>query len=86
MNHIESIKTIHLDDVYDEGQDTTMELEGLEQIPANAGGGFSLSLAVPQIFFKFIIGAKGATRANIEQETKCLLRIPRRGQDGNLGE
>lgn len=72
--------------MYDEGDDCTTELEGLEQIPARAGGGYSLSLAIPPIFFKFIIGTKGATRANIEQETKCRLRIPHKGQDGNLGE
>ena len=78
--------SLHTDDVYDEGEDSTMELDGLEPIPISAGGGYSLSLAVPPIFFKFIIGVRGATRSNIEQETKCKLRIPFKGQEGSLGE
>ena len=72
-------------DVYDEGQESGLHLEGLESIPSERGGGFSLSLPIPATFFKYVIGAKGVTRSNIEEDTKCKLRIPRKGQDGDLG-
>jgi len=71
--------------VYDEGQESGLDLEGLEPMPPERGGGYSLSLPTPATFFKYIIGTKGVTRSNIEEDTKCKLRIPRRGQDGNLG-
>ena len=74
------------DDVYDEGQESGLELEGLEQIPPEKGGGYSLAPCIPPAFFKFIIASKGVTRANIESDTKCRLRIPRKGQEGRLGE
>ncbi len=75
-----------IDDVYDEGQEDGLELEGLEQIPPERGGGYSLAPPIPPAFFKFIIGSKGATRAIIESDTKCKLRIPRKGQEGHLGK
>lgn len=71
------------DDTYDEGNDPLSEqLEGLEQTP---GGGFSLSLPIPPVFFKYVIGYQGATVETIERDTNCRLRIPRWGQEGNIG-
>ena len=72
-----------VDDVYDEGDNpSSLELEGLEKV---AGGRYALSLPMPSVFFKYIIGTKGNTRTSIEKDTKCLLRIPRKGVEGNIG-
>lgn len=49
-------------------------------------GKYSLSLAIPDVFFKYIIGRLGSTRENIERDTKCRLIIPRKGERGDIGE
>lgn len=71
-----------IDDTYDEGDDPLSELSGAVQLP---NGLYSLSLPMPSEFFKFIIGSQGATRKNIEEDTKCRLSIPKRGvENGNV--
>ena len=40
---------------------------------------------VPSYYFKFICGKKNETRARIEKETKTQLKIPRPGQEGDIG-
>ncbi len=72
---------IHADDTYDEGEDIASQLEGLER----TAQGYRLVLPIPSVFYKYIIGARGATRENIESDTKCHLNIPRRGEVGNVG-
>ena len=71
---------VSIDDTYDEGEDTSIQLEGLEQM----SWGYRLPLPIPSVFYKYIIGAKGATRENIESDTKCKLRIPKKGASGNI--
>ena len=48
--------------------------------------GLRLSLAVPNAYFKYIIGKKGETKRRIEEETNTQIRIPRQGEEGNIGE
>lgn len=71
------------DDTYDEGEDVCEELEGLEK---TAAGKFVLSLPIPPVFFKYIIGVGGATKTTIEKDTGCRITIPRKGMEGNIGE
>ena len=73
----------HVDDTYDEGDEPFSELEGLVSLP---GGGYSLSLSIPEVFFKYIIGHRGSTRSNIEKDTKCRLTVPQRGRGGDIGK
>ena len=40
---------------------------------------------VPSAYFKFIIGKKGETRKRIENETKTQVRIPKQGEEGEIG-
>ena len=72
------------DDVYDEGDESAVQLEGVEPTPG--GGGFILKMDIPSNFYKYIIGRQGNTKASIEKETKCRIRIPRRGEKGDIGE
>jgi hypothetical protein len=76
-------RVYHVDDTYDEGDEPLSELEGLVSLP---GGRYSLSLSIPEVFFKYIIGYHGNTCGNIERETKCRLTIPQRGKTGDIGE
>lgn len=48
--------------------------------------GFETSLDVASEYFKYIIGKKGDTRNRIEMDTRTQIRIPRRGQEGKIGE
>ena len=70
------------DDVYDEGEDTSVELEGVEQ---TSSGGYMMKLSIPSVFFKYIIGKEGRTKANIERDTRCRMTIPNRGTEGDIG-
>ena len=58
------------------------ELEGLKDIVQLPNGKYEILMAVPSIFFKYIIGREAKTKMNIERDTKCLLKIPRPGQLG----
>lgn len=69
--------------MYDEGNDPSLELDGLELAPS--GRGYTLSLLVPPVFFKYVIGVKGITLSTIEKDTKCKLKIPKKGQEGSIG-
>jgi len=53
--------------VYDEGEDATLELEGVEQTP---GGGYVLHLPIPSVFFKYIIGREGKPSQTLRR-TPC---------------
>ena len=73
------------DDEYDEGEEPEWaELDGVEELPG--GVGYSLRVATPSVFFKRIIGREGRTKANIERDTKCRIRIPPQGKEGDIGE
>ena len=41
---------------------------------------------VPSAYFKFIIGKKAETKKRIENETKTQLRIPKQGEEGEIGK
>ncbi len=58
------------------------DMEGLEQ---TVGGGYVLRLPIPSVFFKYIIGREGKTKSSIERDTRCRLRIPGRGKEGEIG-
>ena len=71
------------DDVYDEGEDTAVDLEGLEQL---RNGSYQLKMPIPAVFFKYIIGKEGRTKKGIERDTDCRLWIPSRGKEGDVGQ
>lgn len=78
---------IYFDDlsenVYDEGDNLYEEVEGLEQ---TSGGGYLLRLnSIPSVLFKYIIGREGKTKASIEKDTRCRVRIPAKGKEGEIG-
>lgn len=75
------VSTYLLDDVYDEGEETT--LKGAEP---TASGGYRLRLPIPSVFFKYVIGKEGRTKASIERETGCRLGIPGIGREGDISE
>lgn len=80
---VASSRSAHADDTYDEGDEPLSELKGVVQLP---GRMYSLSLPIPAVFFRYIIGSKGSTRENIERDTQCRLTIPRRGEEGDISE
>ena len=48
--------------------------------------GYRLSIEIPSLLYKFIIGKKGETKRKIEKETGTCIMIPRQGEEGNVGE
>ena len=72
-----------IDDVYDEGEDLSEELKGVE---LTRGGGFLFRMDIPEVFYKYIIGRQGRTKTTIEKDTGCRIRIPGRGKAGNVSE
>lgn len=48
--------------------------------------GFLVRLEYPSVYFKFVIGKKGETRRRLENETRTQIRIPRQGQEGEIGK
>ena len=68
------------DDIYeDEDCDACTYVE-------ETGDGFRVTLDVPSVLFRYIIGKKGETRRRIEEETGTHVRIPRQGEEGAVGE
>ena len=47
--------------------------------------GYKTSISAPSALFKFIIGKKGETKNRLEIETRTKIRIPRQGQEGDIG-
>lgn len=72
-----------IDNVYDEGEDLSEELKGVEH---TRGGGLLLRMDIPEVFYKYIIGRQGRTKTNIEKDTGCRIRIPGRGRTGDVSE
>ncbi|XP_029648191.2 activating signal cointegrator 1 complex subunit 1 isoform X1 [Octopus sinensis] len=46
--------------------------------------GFEGKMSIASEYFKYIIGKKGETKKRIENETRTQIRIPTRGQDGDI--
>ena len=47
--------------------------------------GYKSKIEAPSVLFKFIIGKKGETKKRLENETRTQIRIPRQGQEGDIG-
>ena len=47
--------------------------------------GYRLAMDVPSVFFKYIIGKKGEAKKKIEMETRTQIKIPRQGDEGEIG-
>ena len=47
--------------------------------------GLRLQLPLASTYFKFIIGKKGETKRRLEHETRTQIKIPRSGEEGDLG-
>ena len=47
--------------------------------------GHRSTVSAPSVLFKFIIGKKGETKRRLETETRTQIRIPRQGQEGDIG-
>lgn len=72
-----------LDDEYDEEEDLAEELKGVEH---TRRGGLLLRMDIPEVFYKYIIGRQGKTKATIEKDTGCHIRIPPRGKTGDVSK
>ena len=69
--------------MYDEGEDLAEELKGVEH---TRDGGLLLRMDIPGVFYKYIIGRQGRTKATIEKDTGCRIRIPGRGRTGHVSK
>ena len=47
--------------------------------------GFKTSMDVPSVYFKYIIGKRGETKKRLENETRTRIRIPKQGEEGEIG-
>ncbi|XP_067007831.2 activating signal cointegrator 1 complex subunit 1 isoform X2 [Anabrus simplex] len=78
------------DDEYDEEDNYQDESCALDEpcdefeLEVTEGGRYRTTFHVARSYFPFIIGAKGATRRRLENETRTQIRVPRQGQDGNI--
>ena len=48
--------------------------------------GYKLSMEIPSPLYPFIIGRKGETIQKIKKDTGTRIWIPRKGQEGDVGE
>ena len=48
--------------------------------------GYKTVLSVPAAYFGFIIGKKGETKKRLENETRTQIKIPKTGQEGDVGK
>lgn len=71
------------DDEYDEGDDLAEELKGVEHTQA---GKFLFRMAIPEVFYKYIIGKQGKTKSMIEKDTGCRIQVPNRGRKGDVSK
>ena len=58
------------------------EEEGEDAVQELSNGFFKITLNIPSVFFKYLIGKEGKTRSMIEKDTKSSIKIPRRGELG----
>ncbi|GAB1605456.1 activating signal cointegrator 1 complex subunit 1-like isoform X2 [Argonauta hians] len=56
--------------------------DGVEVIETEKG--FETKMSIASEYFKYIIGKKGETKKKIENETRTQVRIPSRGQEGEI--
>jgi len=64
---------------YNEVGSCTKELEGVEQTST----GYKLTVEdVPSFYFKFICGAGGKVKKDIELQTKTSIQLPKQGEEG----
>ena len=47
--------------------------------------GFKMRMSIPSAYFKYIMGKKGETKRKLENDTKTQIRIPRQGEEGEIG-
>ena len=67
------------DDVYaDEVCDAFSPIEKTDN-------GYRLTMTVPDVYFKFIVGKKGETKKRIENETETLVKVQRTNHGTSLG-
>lgn len=69
--------------VYQDDLDCGMEVEDLD-IEALENGKFKASFPVASIYYSYLIGRQGATKKRIETETYTQIRIPGKGQTGDV--
>ena len=48
--------------------------------------GYKLSMEIPSLLYRFIIGKKGETKRKIEKDTGTRICIPGLGKKGDVGE
>ena len=73
---------IPLSDGEDDGDDMCDALDLVEKTDK----GYKLSLDVPNALFGSIIGRGGEIKKRIERETNTIISIPKKDQDGAIGE
>ena len=47
---------------------------------------FRLRILIPSVYFKYIIGKRGETKRRLENDTRTQIRIPKQGEEGNIGK
>ncbi|KAK7078130.1 activating signal cointegrator 1 complex subunit [Halocaridina rubra] len=71
------------DAVYQDEVECTQEMPEV-QIDQLDNGKFQTSFPVANTYFSYIIGSKGATKKRIENDTFTQIRIPAKGQTGDI--
>lgn len=66
---------------YEDEEDADEELD--ESVEKTTRG-YRTHLKTPSVFYKYIIGKGGQTRANIERETRSRITIPSRSTEGDI--
>ena len=62
-----------------DGDDEVYELGEVEELPNRD---LQIKINVPTVFFKYIIGKEGKMKQRIEQDTKCKIKLPHKGEKG----
>merc|ERR1711915_644920 len=71
------------ENVYQDEVDCGMEMEDLE-IESLENGKFKASFPVANAYYSYLIGRQGATKKRIETETYTQVKIPGKGQSGDV--
>ena len=62
-------------------EDIDPELKDIVELKS---GEYQLEVDLPSVFYKYIMGREGRTKAQLEKDTKCTIKIPRRNEVGHI--
>ena len=78
QSHQQPERVFHEEDAEPEEE----EEEGEDAVQELPNGSIQVTLNIPSVFFKYLIGKEGKTRSTIEKDTQSFIKIPRRGELG----